>query len=88
MLNRRRLVFILAASAFATVLSAADPDTKIDSGLINTITDSDSGTAAFFVMFGDRAPLTTASSITDWKPAENSWSIRCKPRPAAARTAS
>src|SRR5262245_51475609 len=61
--NMRKYAVLLLAPA---LLLAADPDAKIDRGLINKLLNSDDGTASFFVEFGDRTPLAAASHIPDW----------------------
>src|SRR5262249_25659742 len=60
------LLGILVTIALSPALSAADPDTKIDKGLISTLTDSDDGTGAFFVVFGERSNLSQAQRISNW----------------------
>ena len=60
----RKYALLLLASA--ALLSAADPDAKIDRGLITQLLNSEDGTGSFFVQFGDRTPLAAASRIPNW----------------------
>jgi subtilisin family serine protease len=60
---RRLVVALLLAGG---LLIAADPDTKIDRSLINTLAEDADSTAPFFIVFGDRANLKAAYAIRDW----------------------
>src|SRR6476660_9370711 len=60
----RRLVIALLLGG--GLLSAADPDAKIDRTLINTLAEDGDATPPFFIVFGERANLKAAYAIQDW----------------------
>jgi subtilisin family serine protease len=58
------VALLLAAAGLALAQTGADA--KIDRELINTIINSENGTAPFFVVFGERTPLAAAYRIQNW----------------------
>ncbi len=67
--RRCGLYWLTALALLMTSVAAAAPqgaDAKIDPGLMRALLDSQDGTAAFFVVFGERTPLAAAYGIRDW----------------------